>query len=64
MFEFFTQRAVKKAGKALQKQYAIKLEQAMVAQRNGKIEKFADLSAEAERIRLELEEHKKSLPTG
>ncbi|MFK8021293.1 MAG: DUF6435 family protein [Pseudomonadales bacterium] len=62
MFEFFAQRAVKKAGKALQKKYAAKLAQALAAQRNGKIALFADLTAEAELIRLELEEHEKSVP--
>ena len=46
MFNFFKKDPVKK----LQKQYEQKSEQAMQAQRNGKMALFANLSAEAQEI--------------
>ena len=46
MFSFFKKDPIKK----LQKQYDIKLEQAMHAQRNGDIRSYSTLTAEAEGI--------------
>ena len=41
--------------KALRKQYHAKLEEALHAQRNGKIREYSFLTAEAEEIREQLE---------
>jgi hypothetical protein len=46
MFNFFKTNPIKK----LQKLYAVKMEQALQAQRNGKMGLFAELSAEAQDI--------------
>lgn len=50
MFSFFKKDPTKK----LQKQYDIKLEQAMHAQRNGDIRSYAELTNEADKIYQQL----------
>ena len=51
MFSLFKSDPTKK----IKKQYAAKLEQAMLAQRNGDIRNYSMLTAEAEEIREKLE---------
>lgn len=51
MFSLFKRDPIKKLNKA----YGFKLEQAMLAQRNGDIRSYAMLTAEAEKIREEIE---------
>jgi hypothetical protein len=51
MFKLFK----KDPGRKLRKQYHAKLQQAMTAQRNGKIREYSFLTAEAETIRERLE---------
>lgn len=51
MFSIFKQNPVKK----LNKRYEAKLEQAMHAQRNGDIKAYAMITAEAEKIALEIQ---------
>lgn len=51
MFSLFKRDPIKKLNKA----YALKLEQAMLAQRNGDIKSYSMLTAEAEKIREEIE---------
>lgn len=51
MFSLFKKNPIKKLNKA----YGIKLEQAMLAQRNGDIKSYSMLTAEAEKIREEIE---------
>ena len=51
MFSFFRSSPEKK----VRKQYLAKLEEAMKAQRNGKIREYSFLTAEAEALREELE---------
>lgn len=50
MFSLFKSDPVKK----LKKQYAAKLEQAMLAQRNGNIRSYSMITAEAEEIREQI----------
>ncbi|MBU2870695.1 DUF6435 family protein [Colwellia sp. E2M01] len=50
MFSFFKQNPIKKLDKA----YEAKLEQAMLAQRNGDIKSYAMITAEAENIREQI----------
>jgi hypothetical protein len=57
MFSLFKKDPIKK----LDKLYEAKLEQAMHAQRNGDIKSYSMITAEAEKIRIELEELKNSL---
>lgn len=52
MFSIFKSDPVKK----LKKQHAIKLEQAMLAQRNGDIRGYASLTAEAEEIENQIKQ--------
>ena len=52
MFSFFKSDPVKK----LEKQYEAKLEQAMLAQRNGDIKTYSQLTFEAEEIRKQIDE--------
>lgn len=54
MFSLFKKDPLKKLDQAYEK----KLEQAMLAQRNGDIRCYSMLTAEAEKLRLELEELK------
>lgn len=56
MFKLFQSDPLKK----LEKEYAQKLEDAMQAQRGGKIPLYAELSAEAEEIGRRLDELKQS----
>ena len=42
-------------GKALRKRYQLKLEQAMIAQRNGDIRNYSLITAEAEEIYKEIQ---------
>ena len=51
MFNFFKSAPDKK----IRKQYHAKLEEAMHAQRNGKIREYSLLTAEAEILRVQLE---------
>ncbi len=51
MFSFFK----KDPAKALQKSYEAKLEQAMQAQRSGDIKSYSMMTAEAEKIREEIQ---------
>ena len=51
MFKFLTPDPAKK----LRKNYDIKLEQAMLAQRNGDIKRYSMLTAEAEALWQEIE---------
>ena len=55
MFNLFKKNPLK----ALEKEYAKKLEDAMNAQRNGKMDVFAKLSTEAEEIGKKIDELKK-----
>jgi hypothetical protein len=45
----------KDPAKKLQKEYMAKLEQAMLAQRNGDIKLYSEISTEAEAVRLQIE---------
>ncbi|KZZ44040.1 MAG: DUF6435 family protein [Saccharospirillaceae bacterium] len=54
MFSLFKANPIKK----LQKQYDAKLEQAMLAQRNGDIRGYSEITAEAEAIYLQLQQLK------
>lgn len=54
MFSLFKTNPLKK----LQKQYDAKLEQAMLAQRNGDIRGYSEITAEAEVIYLKLQQLK------
>jgi hypothetical protein len=54
MFSLFKANPIKK----LQKQYDAKLEQAMLAQRNGDIRGYSEITAEAEAIYLKLQQLK------
>jgi len=56
MFSLFKTDPVKK----LEEQYARKLTEAVEAQRNGKIELYANLTVESEEILKKIEELKKS----
>ncbi|PKG80861.1 hypothetical protein CXF85_22415 [Colwellia sp. 75C3] len=51
MFSIFKKDPVKK----LNKRYEAKLEQAMQAQRNGDIRSYASITAEAEKIAIEIQ---------
>jgi hypothetical protein len=51
MFGFLKKNPVQK----LRQQYHAKLEAAMIAQRNGKIREYSFLTAEAEKLRTQLE---------
>jgi hypothetical protein len=52
MFSIFKSNPIKK----LNKLYEVKLEQAMLAQRNGDIKSYAMITAEADQIRMQIEE--------
>lgn len=56
MFSIFKSDPTKK----LKKQYAAKLEQAMLAQRNGDIRSYSMLTAEAEEVREQLQQVEKN----
>ena len=56
MFNLFKTNPIKK----LEKEYAKLLEEAMQAQRNGKMDVFAKISSEAEKIGLQIDELKKN----
>jgi hypothetical protein len=51
MFKIFRRDPLKK----LERQHASKLEEALEAQRNGKIPRYAELTAEAEEIAAEID---------
>jgi hypothetical protein len=51
MFSIFKSNPIKK----LNKLYEVKLEQAMLAQRNGDIKSYAMITAEADQIRMQIE---------
>ena len=52
MFSFFRKDPIKK----LDKSYEAKLEEAMLAQRNGDIKSYSMLTAEAEKIKEKIDE--------
>ncbi len=52
MFSLFKKDPVKK----LRKQYSVKLEEAMQAQRNGDMRTYAELSSEAESLLAQIQE--------
>ena len=58
MFSLFKKDPIKK----LDKIYLSKLEAAMLAQRNGDIKAYSMITAEAEEIRLKIDELKASKP--
>lgn len=57
MFSLFKKDPIKK----LDKEYERKLEQAMLAQRNGDIKSYSMITAEAEKIKLQITELENAL---